>query len=117
MLIIYVFLILLIFVIFYLFCNSIVISFNDGEDTMLGGITFWPRKFTLDNYQIVFQDKRLINACMIAVLRTVVGTIMSVLATAILAYGLSKRELIGRKYIMIFCFITMFFSGGFTSVA
>jgi len=112
MIIIYVFLILLTFVTFYPFWNSIVISFNDGKDTMLGGITFWPRKFTLDNYQIVFQDKRLINAFMIAVLRTVVGTIMSVLATAILAYGLSKRELIGRKYIMIFCLITMFFSGG-----
>lgn len=112
MIIIYVFLILLTFVTFYPFWNSIVISFNDGKDTMFGGITFWPRKFTLDNYQIVFQDKRLINAFMIAVLRTVVGTIMSVLATAILAYGLSKRELIGRKYIMIFCLITMFFSGG-----
>lgn len=109
---IYIFLIGLTFVTFYPFWNSLVISFNEGKDTMLGGITFWPREFTLDNYQIVFQDKRLMNAFLIAVLRTVIGTIMSVFATAILAYGLSKKELIGRKYIMIFCLITMFFSGG-----
>lgn len=110
--IIYIFLILLTFVTFYPFWNSIVISFNEGKDTMLGGITFWPREFTFDNYAIVFQDKRLINAFMISILRTVVGTVMSVFATAVLAYGLSKKELIGRKYIMIFCLLTMFFSGG-----
>lgn len=109
---IYIFLIILTFVTFYPFWNSLVISFNEGRDTMLGGITFWPREFTFDNYQIVFQDKRLMNAFIIAILRTVIGTIMSVFATAILAYGLSKKELIGRKYIMIFCLITLFFSGG-----
>lgn len=109
---IYIFLIVLTFVTFYPFWNSLVVSFNDGQDTMLGGITFWPREFTLDNYKIVFQDKRLINAFIIAILRTIIGTMMSVFATAVLAYGLSKKELIGRKYIMIFCLITMFFSGG-----
>lgn len=110
--IIYVFLALLTFVTFYPFWNSLVISFNLGSDTMLGGITFWPREFTLENYEIVFQDKRLLHAFVISVLRTVIGTAMSVFMTAMLAYGLSKRELIGRKYFMIFCLVTMFFSGG-----
>lgn len=110
--IIHVFLLLLAFITFYPFWNSLVISFNSGQDTMLGGVTFWPREFTLENYEIVFQDKRLINAFVISILRTGVGTVLSVLATALLAYGLSKKELIGRKYYMIFCLITMFFSGG-----
>ncbi|MFD2658149.1 MULTISPECIES: carbohydrate ABC transporter permease [Gracilibacillus] len=109
---IYIFLILLGFVTFYPFWNSLVISFNSGQDTMLGGVTFWPRDFTLENYQIVFQDKRLLNAFLISVLRTVIGTFLSVLVTALLAYGLSKKELIGRKFFMIFCLLTMFFSGG-----
>lgn len=110
--IIYIVLSLLVFVTFYPFWNSLVISFNLGSDTMLGGITFWPREFTLENYEIVFQDKRLLHAFLISVLRTVIGTAMSVFVTAMLAYGLSKRELIGRKYLMIFCLVTMFFSGG-----
>lgn len=109
---IYVLLTLLVFVTFYPFWNSLVISFNLGSDTMLGGVTFWPREFTLENYEIVFQDKRLLHAFLISIARTVVGTAMSVFFTAMLAYGLSKRELIGRKYFMIFCLITMFFAGG-----
>ncbi len=96
----------------YPFWNSLVISFNVGSDTSLGGITFWPRKFTLENYGLVFGDGRISQAFMISALRTVSGTLLSVLFTAVFAYGLSKRELIGRKYYMIFCIITMYFSGG-----
>lgn len=62
MIFIYLFLITLAFLTFYPFWNSLVISFNSGRDTVTGGITFWPREFTLENYQIVFQDQRLMNA-------------------------------------------------------
>ncbi|UNK17407.1 carbohydrate ABC transporter permease [Paenibacillus sp. N3/727] len=109
---IYVILALLAFSTFYPFWNAAVISFNKGADTALGGITFWPREFTLENYKIVFNDERLLNGFYISVMRTVVGTIASIITTAILAYGMTKKELIGRKYYMILCIITMYFSGG-----
>lgn len=110
--IIYSLLILLAFVTLYPFWNSLVISFNSGMDTALGGITFWPREFTLENYEIVMSDDRIGQAFLISVLRTVTGTLLSVLLTAIFAYGISKRELIGRKLYMIICIVTMYFSGG-----
>lgn len=109
---IYIFLLLLGFVTLYPFWNSLVISFNTGSDTAFGGITFWPRSPTLDNYQVVFQDSRIGQAFMVSVLRTLAGTVLSVLFTAVLAYGLSRQELMGRKYYMVFCVITMYFSGG-----
>lgn len=109
---IYVFLTLLAFSTFYPFWNSLVISFNEGMDTSRGGITFWPREFTLENYKIVFEDERLMNGFVIAALRTIIGTVSSILATSIFAYGMSKRELMGRKYYMIMCVITMYFGGG-----
>ncbi|MGG4395306.1 carbohydrate ABC transporter permease [Paenibacillus thiaminolyticus] len=109
---IYVFLALLAFSTFYPFWNSLVISFNEGLDTAKGGITFWPREFTLENYRIVFEDSRLMNGFVIAALRTVIGTLSAILATSIFAYGMSKRELMGRKYYMIMCIITMYFGGG-----
>ncbi|BFH13038.1 carbohydrate ABC transporter permease [Paenibacillus melissococcoides] len=109
---IYVFLTLLAFSTFYPFWNSLVISFNEGLDTAKGGITFWPREFTLENYRIVFEDSRLMNGFVIAALRTVIGTVSAILATSIFAYGMSKRELMGRKYYMIMCIITMYFGGG-----
>lgn len=108
----YTLLFLLGFVAFYPFWNATVISFNSGSDTMLGGVTFWPRDFTLSNYEVVFKDKRLIDGFVISVLRTVVGTLMSIIATAIFAYGMTKREMMGRKFYMVMCIITMYFSGG-----
>lgn len=109
---IYVFLAVLAFSTFYPFWNSLVISFNEGIDTSKGGITFWPRVFTLDNYKIVFEDPRLMNGFVIAALRTVIGTVTAILATSIFAYGMSKKELMGRKCYMIMCIITMYFAGG-----
>ena len=38
----------------YPFLNSLAISLNYADDTMLGGITIYPRKFTLDNYKNIF---------------------------------------------------------------
>jgi len=110
--VIYFLLALLVFVTFYPFWNSAVISFNTGSDTSLGGVTFWPRDFTFDNYEVVFQDKRLTQAFLISILRTVAGTLLSILLTAIFAYGMSKKELVGRKYYMIFCIIPLYFDGG-----
>lgn len=109
---IYIFLTLLAFSAFYPFWNSLIISFNEGMDTSKGGITFWFREFTLENYKIVFEDSRLMGGFVIATLRTVVGTVTAILATSIFAYGMSKRELMGRKYYMIMCIITMYFGGG-----
>ncbi|WP_420329406.1 carbohydrate ABC transporter permease [Paenibacillus gorillae] len=100
------------FTTFYPFWNAAVISLNKGMDTALGGITFWPRAFTLENYEVVFQDKRILEAFFVSVKRTVIGTVASILMTAIFAYGMTKRELMGRKFYMIACIITMYFSGG-----
>ncbi|GAA0336802.1 carbohydrate ABC transporter permease [Bacillus carboniphilus] len=109
---IYIFLAILGFVTLYPFWNSLVISFNAGADTALGGVTFWPREFTLDNYTIVFQDDRLLQAFFVSISRTLVGTFISIFFTALLGYGMSKRWLIGKKYYMLFFVITMYFSGG-----
>ncbi|MGG6312587.1 carbohydrate ABC transporter permease [Paenibacillus macerans] len=110
--VIYALLIVLGFAAFYPFWNAAVISFNSGSDTMRGGITFWPRAFTLENYAVVFRDERLVGGFAVSVLRTAVGTLLSILATAVFAYGMTKSGLLGRKMYMVVCIVTMFFSGG-----
>lgn len=84
---IYVFLTLLAFSAFYPFWNSLVISFNEGMDTSKGGVTFWVREFTLENYKIVFEDSRLMGGFVIATLRTVIGTVTAIL---VLRYSLME---------------------------
>lgn len=109
---IYTFLVLLAFVTFYPFWNGLVISFNSGIDTARGGVTFWPRDFSLENYKIVLEDDRLMNGFLVSVLRTVIGTITSIFVTAVFSYGMTKKELMGRKFYMVMCIVTMYFSGG-----
>lgn len=96
----------------YPFWNALVISFNTGTDTAQGGLTVWPRQFTLENYAIVFQDKRLANAFAVSVARTVVGTALSILFTAMFGYGMAVKGLIGKKAYMVYCVVTLYFSGG-----
>lgn len=109
---IYTFLVLLSFSALYPFWNALVVSFNEGMDTSRGGITFWPRVFTWDNYDVVFQDNKLINGFLISFYRTIVGTIAATLMTAILAYGMTRSYLMARKFYMIFFVFTMYFGGG-----
>lgn len=94
----------------YPFLHSLAISFNDANDTELGGITLLPRVPTLLNYKVVLQNPALFNAYLVTVARTTIGTFLSIAVTSMLAYALSKKELAGRKVYMTLCVITMYFS-------
>ncbi|WP_433941659.1 carbohydrate ABC transporter permease [Paenibacillus lautus] len=112
LIVIYVFLSLLAFSALYPFWNAIAVSFNVGVDTAKGGITFWPREFTTENYNIILQDDRLLNGFFISVSRTIVGTATSIFMTALLAFGMTRSYLIGRKYYTLFFIFTLYFGGG-----
>ena len=77
--------------------NTIAISFNEATDTIRGGITLLPRRFSLQNYKAVFASGTIYNAFFISVARTVINTITSVLFTSMIAFALSRREYVFRK--------------------
>lgn len=105
-------LIFICFITLYPIWYVIINSFNEGTDAMQGGIFWWPREFTLENYITVFQNPGILKAFGITVAKTVVGTICHVFFTAMVAYAYSRKQLVGRKYYMFIGTITMFFSGG-----
>lgn len=90
----------------------LALSLNEGTDSMRGGIWLFPRKFTLFNYQFVLNNSLMRDAYIITIGRTVIGTILSILVTATVAYGLSFRKLPYKKIIMTFMIIPMVFNGG-----
>ncbi|AZN38325.1 carbohydrate ABC transporter permease [Paenibacillus albus] len=96
----------------YPFIYFLALSFNDGYDAMKGGIYFFPRVSTLENYSKAFHNPHILKSFWISISRTVVVTVGSTLLTALLAYGLSRKGLPGRKYIVFFFFFTTLFSGG-----
>ncbi|CAM3904657.1 carbohydrate ABC transporter permease [Lederbergia lenta] len=108
----YTFMILLCVVMLYPFLNTIAISLNDANDSIKGGITLLPRKFTWYNYEHVLSEASLLYSFMISVLRTLIGTFTSVLCTAMVAYTISRQEFVLRKFVTIAFVLTMYFSGG-----
>ena len=92
--------------------NVLALSFNDGKDAARGGVYFWPRVWTLQNYREVFQDGSIINAYKITIARTVIGTLMSLIVTSFAAFALNQTELPGRKIITFLITFTMLFGGG-----
>lgn len=97
----------------YPFLQVIAVSFNDATDTVRGGVHLWPRKFTLNNYKDIFSSNtKILTGFMISVARTVVGTLIGVICTAMLAYTLSRKDYMFRKPITVLFVITMYVSGG-----
>lgn len=90
----------------------LILSLNDGADALKGGIWLFPRVFTLDNYRQVFANSNLVTAFFVSVVRTVVGTVLSVILIAMMAYALARKELPGRRALNKFFFFTTIFSGG-----
>ncbi|MCX7711799.1 MAG: carbohydrate ABC transporter permease [Clostridia bacterium] len=107
-----VFMLLLAVVTLYPFINTIAVSFNDGMDTIRGGIYLWPRVFSLQNYKAVFITGTVFNAFFISVARTVLATVLNIFFTTMLAYTLSRREYVFRKFITVVFVMTMYFNAG-----
>jgi len=66
----------------------------------------------LDNYAYVFANNNIAQATFISVMRTVVGTVISVFCTAMLAYTISRKEFVLRKFVTIAFIVTMYLNGG-----
>jgi putative aldouronate transport system permease protein len=96
----------------YPFLYVLAVSLNDPFDAIKGGITIFPRVFTLDNYKEVFNYPTIGQATLISVLRTLIGTLLSVLSTAMVAYVLSRKDFFARKFITTLFVITMYVGGG-----
>ena len=107
-----IFMVLICFIALYPIWYTVVVSFNSSEDTLRGGIYFWPREFSLQSYKTVFQDKSIITAFGVTILRTLIGTVVSVFFTAMVGYALSKKHIMGNRIYLIIGTITMFFGGG-----
>ncbi|MCT1399779.1 carbohydrate ABC transporter permease [Paenibacillus sp. p3-SID867] len=99
---------LTIYPIWYVLVNA----FNDGQDAMRGGIYWWPRMFSLENFSAVFQSSGIMTAMGITVAKTVIGVFIHVLFTAMVAYAFSRKGLIGGKFYILLGTVTMFFGGG-----
>jgi putative aldouronate transport system permease protein len=107
-----VFMIALVAVTLYPFLNMFALSFNDANDSIRGNIHIWPREWTWRNYEYIFNESHVFQATFISGARTIIGTLVSVFCTAMLAYTISRQEYALKKFVSITFIFTMYFSGG-----
>ncbi|MDD5936438.1 MAG: carbohydrate ABC transporter permease [Clostridiales bacterium] len=91
----------------------VIASFTSEQSLLADGYSFFPKKWSLDAYRYMLnQGKTIFRAYGISILVTVVGTVVSVLVTAMLAYPMSRRNFKYRNALSFFVFFTMLFNGG-----
>lgn len=92
---------------YYIFIYSI-----SNPTKAQSGVTLFPRGFTLDTYLRVFLLNGLYNATIISILRTVIGTVITVFCCSLFAYFMTIEKYPFRKYLYRFIVITMYFNAG-----
>jgi len=90
----------------YIFIVSISTMAGAGAGQLI------PKEITFSAYKVVLGSKELLTALGVSLLRTVVGTSITVVVTAMCAYALSIKKLPHRNAIMFLIVFTMLFSGG-----
>ena len=111
------FLILFAVVTLYPVLNTLAYSFNDGNDAVRGGIYLLPRKFSLRSYQeVLFERAGIHQGAKVTVARTVLGTLTSLAANALLSFILSRKKFLFKSSLSLFWIITMYASGGLIPV-
>lgn len=94
------------------FVMMIASSFETEYNLSHSGYTFWPREFTANAYRMILKDGQIIQAYKVTIFITVVGTLLSMLVTTMMAYPLSLDHLKGKNFVTFLVYFTMLFNGG-----
>ena len=91
----------------------VIASFTEEKTLLRDGYSLLPGALSVDAYiYMVKQGAIIVRAYGVSILVTVVGTLGSVLITAMLAYPMSRKAFKYRGILTFFVFFTMLFSGG-----
>lgn len=101
-----------IFPFYYLFINTI----SNNDMVSKGTINFIPRGIHFGNYLALLNVGDLSTAFLVSVARTLLGTTLMVMASALVGYLVTKQEMWGRKFWYRFLVITMYFNAGIIPV-
>jgi putative aldouronate transport system permease protein len=90
----------------------VIASFSDPTLVAIGRVWAYPKGFTIEGYQRIFNDRSIWTGYKNSLLYAGLGALVSVSMTITGAYPLSRKDFYGRNFFMIVFLITMFFGGG-----
>ena len=96
----------------YPFIYTLSISLSSATEASRDGFHFFPKDVSLISYKVVLSNPNILTGYVNTVMRTVVGTVLTLLLTCVAAYPLSRREMPHRSMITFIIVFTMLFNGG-----
>lgn len=97
-----------IFPFYYLFINTI----SDNDLVKRGLINFYPKGINFNNYLALKSVNDLGYAFVVTISRTIIATVLMVVASAFVGYLVTKQEMWKRSFWYRFLVITMYFNAG-----
>ncbi|WP_059051943.1 carbohydrate ABC transporter permease [Paenibacillus senegalimassiliensis] len=94
------------------FINVIASSFASTQEMVAKRFILFPTTFSLDAYKYILSTPTIFKALGVSIGVTLAGTVVSMILTSLMAYGLSRTYLYGRNFINFVVVFSMLFSGG-----
>ena len=100
------------FLCLYPFYYILINTVSANDISARGDVLFWPKGFHLHNYVSASRIDGLLQAFKISLLRTSIGTAMTVFASAFLGFMFTQEKMWARKFWYRFVVATMYFNAG-----
>lgn len=100
------------FITIYPMYYVLILSLSEPQFAATMKVYTWPKGFNLGAYETLVKDAKMWRAYANTFLYVVCNTILVVTTCTLVAYGLSYKNLIGRKFLTMFLLVPMYFSGG-----
>ncbi len=110
--ILYAIVVLIIFITVYPMYYVLIMSLSSGKAAASMQVYLWPVEFNIDSYKMLFGDMDMWRAYGNTIIYAVANTVLMLITSVLVAYPLSCKNLMGRKYLNMFLLIPMYFSGG-----
>jgi putative aldouronate transport system permease protein len=89
-----------------------IMSVSSPEAVNSMSVFFYPKGFQLDSYRLLFKDTQMWKAYGNTIIYTAASTILVLITSVMGAYPLTVPGLRGRKFLVAFLLIPMYFGGG-----
>ncbi|THF80386.1 carbohydrate ABC transporter permease [Cohnella fermenti] len=110
--VLYTWAVLVLIVVMYPLFFIVIASFSDPSAVGSGQVWLYPKGFTLDGYKELFKHSNIWLGYRNTIVYTAVGTAIGLAVNLSAAYALSRKDLVGRRFLSLFFIFTMFFNGG-----
>ncbi|MGM7720761.1 carbohydrate ABC transporter permease [Metabacillus sp. Hm71] len=94
------------------FIHVIASSFTTSAELAEKQFVLFPTEWSLAAYKYIFSTDTIFRSLLVSIVVTAGGTLWSMFLSVLTAYGLSRKDLVGRRFIMFFFVFTMLFNGG-----